>query len=221
MQGIVPLIPTSTKIEYINQLLRIGFDTIDFGSFVSPKAIPQMADTAQVLEGLDLTAAKSKLLAIVANQRGAEEACRHGAIKEVLSEKSVQDVTIGAISDAVIEIRSRKLPDPEVIGNAGSFFKNPSVDRDFFETLKKNYPAIPSFPGENGLVKIPAAWLIEQCGWKGKTLGNIGVHRHQALVLVNYGDGEGGKIWELAMDIQSSVREKFDIRLHPEVNVIR
>ena len=80
MQGIVPLIPTSTKIEYINQLLRIGFDTIDFGSFVSPKAIPQMADTAQVLEGLDLTAAKSKLLAIVANQRGAEEACRHGAI---------------------------------------------------------------------------------------------------------------------------------------------
>ena len=145
----------------------------------------------------------------------------YGAIKEVLSEKSVQDVTIGAISDAVIEIRSRKLPDPEVIGNAGSFFKNPSVDRDFFETLKRNYPAIPSFPGENDLVKIPAAWLIEQCGWKGKTLGNIGVHKHQALVLVNYGDGEGGKIWELAMDIQSSVREKFDIRLHPEVNVIR
>src|SRR5688500_16566954 len=145
----------------------------------------------------------------------------YGAIKEVLTEKNVQDVTIGAISDAVIEIRSRKLPNPEVIGNAGSFFKNPSVDRDFFETLKKNYPAIPSFPGENGLVKIPAAWLIEQCGWKGKTLGNIGVHKHQALVLVNYGDGEGGKIWELAMDIQSSVREKFDIDLHPEVNVIR
>lgn len=80
MQGIVPLIPTPTKIEYINQLLRIGFDTIDFGSFVSPKAIPQMADTAQVLEGLDLTGTKSKLLAIVANQRGAEEACRHSAI---------------------------------------------------------------------------------------------------------------------------------------------
>ena len=120
----------------------------------------------------------------------------------------------------MIDIRRKKLPDPEVIGNAGSFFKNPSIDANAFELLKKKYPAIPSFPGENGLVKIPAAWLIEQCGWKGQTLGNIGVHKHQALVLVNYGDGEGKKIWRLAMDIQSSVKDTFDILLQPEVNVI-
>ncbi len=144
----------------------------------------------------------------------------YGAIQEVLRKKNVHDLSIRAISDAVIDIRSSKLPNPSVIGNAGSFFKNPSVDADFFERLKKEYPAIPSFPGENSLVKLPAAWLIEQCGWKGKTLGTIGVHKHQALVLVNYGEGEGQKIWQLARDIQSSVREKFDIVLQPEVNVL-
>ena len=144
----------------------------------------------------------------------------YGAIKEVLSEKNVKDLTIRAISDAVIDIRRKKLPDPLLIGNAGSFFKNPSIDTAAFDALKKNYPAIPSFAGENNLIKIPAAWMIEQCGWKGKTLDNIGVHKHQALVLVNYGNGDGKKIWQLAMDIQSSVKEKFNILLQPEVNVI-
>ena len=144
----------------------------------------------------------------------------YGAIKEVLKEKNVKDLTIRAISDAVIDIRRKKLPDPLFIGNAGSFFKNPSLPPEYFEALRINYPDIPSFPGENNLVKIPAAWLIEQCGWKGKTLDNIGVHKHQALVLVNYGDGEGKKIWQLGMDIQSSVKEKFDVLLQPEVNVI-
>lgn len=144
----------------------------------------------------------------------------YGAIKDVLKEKNVKELTIRAISDAVIHIRKNKLPDPLLIGNAGSFFKNPSVEISLFETLKKKYPEIPSFPGENNLVKIPAAWLIEQCGWKGKTLENIGVHKHQALVLVNYGEGEGKKIWQLAMDIQSSIKEKFNIPLQPEVNVI-
>lgn len=144
----------------------------------------------------------------------------YGAIRDVLTEKGVNEISIGAISDAVIEIRRKKLPDPAVIGNAGSFFKNPSIDEASFALLKREYPAIPSFPGENRLVKIPAAWLIEQCGWKGKTFDNIGVHKHQALVLVNYGDGEGEKIWELAMKIQSSVKEKFNIHLQPEVNVI-
>ena len=144
----------------------------------------------------------------------------YGAIREVLEEKNVKDLSIRAISDAVIGIRKKKLPDPLLIGNAGSFFKNPSVDRRTFEAIRENYPAVPSFPGENNLVKIPAAWLIEQCGWKGKTLDNIGVHKHQALVLVNYGNGEGKRIWQLAMDIQSSVMEKFSIQLQPEVNVI-
>jgi UDP-N-acetylmuramate dehydrogenase len=112
------------------------------------------------------------------------------------------------------------LPDPAVIGNAGSFFKNPSVKREVYENLIGKFPSIPSFPGENGLIKIPAAWLIEQCGYKGKTEGNIGVHKNQALVLVNYGGGEGSKIWQLAMRIQKSVKEKFDIELQAEVNVI-
>jgi UDP-N-acetylmuramate dehydrogenase len=144
----------------------------------------------------------------------------YGAITEVLKERKAEKVTIRAISDAIIDIRKKKLPDPELIGNAGSFFKNPSVESPFFESLKKKFPSIPSFSGEHNLVKIPAAWLIEQSGWKGKTLENIGVHKHQALVLVNYGGGEGKKIWQLAMDIQQSVREKFGVTLQPEVNII-
>jgi UDP-N-acetylmuramate dehydrogenase len=144
----------------------------------------------------------------------------YGAIADVLKEKNVQKVSVRAISDAVIDIRKKKLPDPDFIGNAGSFFKNPSITPEVYEALRKNFPAVPSFPGENNLIKIPAAWLIEQCGWKGKTLENIGVHKHQALVLVNYGGGEGKKIWRLAQDIQVSVQHKFSITLHPEVNII-
>lgn len=144
----------------------------------------------------------------------------YGAIQDVLAEKNAGEISIRAISDAVIDIRSKKLPDPAVIGNAGSFFKNPSIDDASFQKLKHSYPTVPSFPGENHLVKVPAAWLIEQCGWKGKTFANIGVHKNQALVLVNYGGGDGKKIWDLAMQIQASVREKFNIELQPEVNVI-
>jgi UDP-N-acetylmuramate dehydrogenase len=144
----------------------------------------------------------------------------YGAINEVLQQKNVKSPSIKAISEAVIEIRQKKLPDPKMIGNAGSFFKNPSIEREKFDALKEKFPTMPSFPGENNLVKIPAAWLIEQNGWKGKTLENIGVHKDQALVLVNYGGGEGKKIWQLALDIQRSVNEKFNITLTPEVNVI-
>lgn len=144
----------------------------------------------------------------------------YGAITDVLQERNVEKVTVRAISDAIIDIRQKKLPDPNLIGNAGSFFKNPSVELSVFESLKKKFPLLPSFPGENNLIKIPAAWLIEQSGWKGKTLENIGVHKHQALVLVNYGGGEGKKIWQLALNIQSSVKEKFNIILQPEVNII-
>jgi UDP-N-acetylmuramate dehydrogenase len=144
----------------------------------------------------------------------------YGALRDTLKEMNVQTPTIRAVSDAVMQIRRSKLPDPAVIGNAGSFFKNPTIRADFHDFLKKKYPAIPGFANENGEVKIPAAWLIEQCGWKGKTIGNIGVHQHQPLVLVNYGGGDGRKIFELAMMIQTSVKEKFNIELQPEVNVI-
>jgi UDP-N-acetylmuramate dehydrogenase len=144
----------------------------------------------------------------------------YGAITDVLNQNSVEKLSVKAISDTIIFIRKSKLPDPNLIGNAGSFFKNPSVDFHFFDALKNKFPTIPSFAGEKNLIKIPAAWLIENCGWKGKTLENIGVHKHQALVLVNYGGGDGKKIWQLAQDIQQSVREKFQIDLHAEVNVI-
>ena len=144
----------------------------------------------------------------------------YGAIDETLKKFDVKTLSLKAISDAVIYIRSHKLPDPSRIGNAGSFFKNPSIQADLMDFIKKDYPSIPSFPSTHGLVKIPAAWLIEQCGWKGKTFDSIGVHQHQALVLVNYGGGEGEKIWELAMKIKESVKEKFNVILQPEVNVI-
>jgi UDP-N-acetylmuramate dehydrogenase len=143
----------------------------------------------------------------------------YGAIRDVLQEHK-QPWTIKAVSDAVISIRRSKLPDPAVIGNAGSFFKNPSVPAETLEHIKLRYPNVPSFPDVNGLFKIPAAWLIEQCGWKGKTLGAIGVHKLQALVLVNYGGGNGNDLWKLAMDIQASVHTTFNINLQPEVNVI-
>jgi UDP-N-acetylmuramate dehydrogenase len=141
----------------------------------------------------------------------------YGAIDETLKLLGTNTLSLKTISDAVIYIRSNKLPDPSRIGNAGSFFKNPSIPADLMDFIKKDFPSLPSYPSTNGLVKIPAAWLIEQCGWKGKTFDNIGVHQHQALVLVNYGGGEGEKIWELAMNIQASVKEKFNITLQPEV----
>ena len=144
----------------------------------------------------------------------------YGAIEETLKQQGVSFPNVKSISDAVIHIRRSKLPDPQVVGNAGSFFKNPTIDSALYESIKKDHPSFPSYPSANGLVKIPAAWLIEQCGWKGKTFDHIGVHKNQALVLVNYGGGEGKKIWQLALDIKASVQEKFSITLQPEVNVI-
>ncbi len=144
----------------------------------------------------------------------------YGAIEETMNRHGDRPLSVKNISDAVIQIRRTKLPDPAQIGNAGSFFKNPSISSELYDFIKKSFPSFPSYPSANGLVKVPAGWLIEQCGWKGKTFNNIGVHQHQALVLVNYGDGSGEKIWQLAMDICASVKEKFNISLQAEVNVI-
>ncbi len=144
----------------------------------------------------------------------------YGAIKSTLEAMEVNQLSIQAISEAVIKIRQEKLPDPAEIGNAGSFFKNPSIEAGQFDVLKTNYPAIPGYALDDDKVKVPAGWLIEQCGWKGKVLGNIGVHKNQALVLVNYGDGNGEEIRRLALDIQHSVKQKFDIHIKPEVNII-
>lgn len=144
----------------------------------------------------------------------------YGAIKDTLEEMGVTELSIKAISDAVIKIRQSKLPNPAEIGNAGSFFKNPEIPKTQFTELKGLYAEMPSYPINESTVKVPAGWLIEQAGWKGKRFGEIGVHAKQALVLVNYGNGKGEDIKALAFDIQASVNEKFGIKLTPEVNFI-
>jgi UDP-N-acetylmuramate dehydrogenase len=143
----------------------------------------------------------------------------YGAIKETLEEMGTKNLNIKDISNAVIKIRQSKLPDPNIIGNAGSFFKNPTLSISTYELLKRDYPTIPGFPNKEG-IKVPAAWLIEQTGWKGKTFGKIGVHINQPLVLVNYGGGEGEDIKLLSQRIQESIKAKFGIELHPEVNFL-
>ena len=143
----------------------------------------------------------------------------YGAICKVLEEKNKPTPSLADISRAVIEIRSSKLPDPAKIGNCGSFFKNPEVDRKLHERILKENPMMPAYPLADGRVKIPAGWLIEQCGWKGKQVGNTGCYAHQALVLVNHGGATGHEVEQLAFDIIDSVEKRFDIRLSPEVNI--
>ncbi|MFC6999231.1 UDP-N-acetylmuramate dehydrogenase [Rufibacter roseus] len=144
----------------------------------------------------------------------------YGAIKDTLAEQQVKELSLKSISEAVCHIRRSKLPDPSKIGNAGSFFKNPEIPVHQFEQLKQQYPAMPGYPVSEQAVKVPAGWLIEQCGWKGKVLGQHGVHKDQALVLVNYGGATGNEVKELAFEVIRSVQEKFGIALTPEVNII-
>lgn len=126
---------------------------------------------------------------------------------------------VASISQAVISIRQSKLPDPAEIGNSGSFFKNPVVSAEKAEEIKSRYPNLVSYPFGNGQMKLAAGWLIDQCGWKGFRRGDVGVHEKQALVLVNYGKGTGGEVWQLAQEIQASVQKAFGVMLEPEVNL--
>ncbi|MBX2966385.1 MAG: UDP-N-acetylmuramate dehydrogenase [Cyclobacteriaceae bacterium] len=144
----------------------------------------------------------------------------YGAIQDTLREMNVTAPTIQSVSEAVIHIRSKKLPDPRVLGNAGSFFKNPTITQQHYVSLKSEWPTMPGYSSENQSVKVPAAWLIEQCGWKGKRLAGAGVHQHQPLVIVNYEHATGEEILSLAMQVRASVKERFDITLTPEVNII-
>lgn len=143
----------------------------------------------------------------------------YGAIEQELKEMGVRELSIRAISEAVIAIRTSKLPDPRVIGNAGSFFKNPTIDAETFKALKNDHSEIPSYPAGNDRVKVPAAWLIEKCNWKGFRKGDAGVHTRQALVLVNYGHAKGADIWSLSEDIIQSVNDQFGITLEREVQL--
>lgn len=144
----------------------------------------------------------------------------YGAIEDTLKEMGVSSPTIKDVSDAVIAIRSSKLPNPAEIGNAGSFFKNPIVDNEFAQKMLSKHPNMPSYKVGDDQTKIPAGWLIEQAGWKGKSFGNYGVHKNQALVLVNYGGAKGDEIKQLAFDIQEDVKQQFDIDISPEVNFV-
>lgn len=144
----------------------------------------------------------------------------YGAINGYLDKHGVHDPTIKDVSQAVIAIRTSKLPDPKEIGNAGSFFKNPEIPAAQFEDLKKKFPNIVYYPGTNGLIKVPAGWLIDQCGWKGKRFGAVGCYAHQALVIVNYGEATGQEILDHANRVAQSVEETYGIQLTPEVNII-
>lgn len=144
----------------------------------------------------------------------------YGAIEDELKKMGVSDPSIEDISKAVISIRQSKLPNPAEIGNAGSFFKNPIISEQHVQKLQKIYPNIPNYPSINGTKKLAAGWLIEKAGWKGKTIGNIGVHKNQALVLVNYGGGSGEEILALSTAIIEDIKTKFDVELEREVNIM-
>ena len=144
----------------------------------------------------------------------------YGNIRAELERKGIQEPTAQQLRDTIIEIRNAKLPDPKVMGNAGSFFMNPIVSREKYQTLAAEFEGMPHYEIDDGHVKIPAGWMIEQCGWKGKSLGRAGVHDKQALVLVNRGGATGSEIVTLCETIRQDVKAKFDIDIYPEVNII-
>ncbi|MFY7667727.1 MAG: UDP-N-acetylmuramate dehydrogenase [Crocinitomicaceae bacterium] len=144
----------------------------------------------------------------------------YGAIESELQKMGITSPTIRDVSNAVIAIRQSKLPDPDVLGNAGSFFKNPVIDESLVEKIKATYPDVPNYPAESGKRKLAAGWLIETSGWKGKVVQTCGVHKLQALVLVNYGGSTGKQVYDLSTAIIEDVNEKFGVRLEREVNIL-
>lgn len=143
----------------------------------------------------------------------------YGGIRQYLASKGLDTLSLTAqeLREAIIAIRQAKLPDPKELGNAGSFFMNPIISEDYYKSLCAKFPEIPSYKLDDNRRKIPAAWLIEQCGWKGRALGNAGVHAKQPLVLVNLGSATAQEIQELSKQIVADVNEKFGISIHPEV----
>jgi UDP-N-acetylmuramate dehydrogenase len=144
----------------------------------------------------------------------------YGNIRAELVRKGIQEPTANQLRETIIEIRNAKLPDPKIEGNAGSFFMNPIVSREKYEQLAAHYEGMPHYEVDADHVKIPAGWMIDQCGWKGKSLGRAGVHSKQALVLVNRGGATGAEIVALSDAIRKDVRDKFGIDIYPEVNII-
>jgi UDP-N-acetylmuramate dehydrogenase len=143
----------------------------------------------------------------------------YGVIREVLHNKGIKNPSLQNISDAIIQIRTQKLPDPKILGNAGSFFKNPTVEVEIYEELKNKFPNLIAYPVSDNTYKIAAGWLIEACGWKGVRKGNVGCYEKQALVIVSYGIKSGKEVYAFSEEIIKSVQEKFNILLEREVNV--
>ena len=143
----------------------------------------------------------------------------YGSVKNEIDKLGKKDITIKDVSEIICKIRKEKLPDPSVIGNAGSFFKNPVITFDELEKIKREYRDVVYFPADDNKVKVAAGWLIEKCGWKGKRIGETGTHQNQSLVLVNYGKATGAEILSVAENIKNSVKEKFGVALHEEVNI--
>ncbi len=143
----------------------------------------------------------------------------YGAIEQELEKMGIKELSIAAVSKAVCAIRSSKLPDPKEIGNAGSFFKNPVVPEEVYLKIKHEYPTVVGYPAGTD-VKLAAGWLIEQCGWKGYRKDDFGVHKNQALVLVNYGNAKGEDILFLSQQVMDSVQKKFNVTLEREVNIV-
>lgn len=141
---------------------------------------------------------------------------QYADVARALHQRGIAEPTMRDISDTVIAIRSNKLPDPKVIGNAGSFFKNPMVSAAQRDALLAAYPELVSYQQSEGMFKLAAGWLIERCGWKGKCIGRVGVYEKQALVLVNHGDAKGSEVVQLARDIQADVLARFGVKLEPE-----
>ncbi|MCD8494760.1 MAG: UDP-N-acetylmuramate dehydrogenase [Candidatus Pacebacteria bacterium] len=151
--------------------------------------------------------------------KNAQPRTTYAALVQYLDEQNISHPSLIDIRDAVIAIRRSKLPDPRVLGNAGSFFKNPYITQDAYHALLAVYPDMPSFEADADHVKVPAAFLIDRAGWKGRRIGAVGVHDKQALVIVHYGGGTGQDIVDLAHAIQADVFEKYGIHIEPEVNV--
>lgn len=146
--------------------------------------------------------------------------CSYGDIKKELEELNLDDKKIQNVSRAIRSIRQRKLPDPGFIGSAGSFFKNPEIDGNLFSSVKEEYPEIPGYPAPENRIKVPAAWLIEQAGWKGKEELNAATYKNQPLVIINKGNASGSEILEFSGKIKNAVFKKFSIHLEEEVNII-
>ena len=144
----------------------------------------------------------------------------YGNIRQELDKRGIVEPSLAQLRNVIIDIRQQKLPDPKTLGNAGSFFMNPVVDISLFERLLAEYPQMPHYHVDDFYEKIPAGWLIERCGWKGRSLGPAAVHDKQALVLVNLGGATGRDIVSLSDAIRHDVSEKFGIDIHPEVNIV-